>query len=230
MSIHSLVLYGSHARGDYRPLSDVDFLAIVSDSEPIAGIWGRVQVRFYTAAYFERMCREGSLFALHIKTEGRVVFDHEGVFKNLVSQFQYKESYEAERLEAGELGWCIAELIDSSHNGKLLVKTMLYSVRTIAFSILAERRMPAFSMTETCNRMKDKNLKRLWEIKYDTMIPKSATHDLQTYLNDHGCPPPTWLGAVREQDGANVKSKSDFVRKRVNQLLVSSSGYASASE
>jgi hypothetical protein len=64
-----LLLYGSVARGDAGPGSDVDLL-LVAARVPRVVLPQRVSLTCYSAERLEAMCRTGSLFAWHLRTEG----------------------------------------------------------------------------------------------------------------------------------------------------------------
>ena len=65
------MLYGSHARGDARPDSDVDLLQLVPQS-PRSYLVGSATVVAYTPAQLRMMSLQGSLFAWHLRTEGLI--------------------------------------------------------------------------------------------------------------------------------------------------------------
>jgi hypothetical protein len=75
------MLYGSHARGDAGPGSDIDLLQLVPQS-PRSYTSERVSVVSYTPAQLDEMAAEGSLFAWHLCTEGVVVHDPGGLLRD----------------------------------------------------------------------------------------------------------------------------------------------------
>jgi hypothetical protein len=68
----SVVLYGSVARGDARPDSDVD-VAVIDDCAVEQQQLGPVSVTTYQEEHLTELARTGSLFVLHLKNEGRIV-------------------------------------------------------------------------------------------------------------------------------------------------------------
>lgn len=76
----AVMLYGSHARGDAGPASDVDLLQLVPHS-PRSYTRELVSVVAYTPAQLKQMATEGSLFAWHLRTEGVVLQDPDGLLE-----------------------------------------------------------------------------------------------------------------------------------------------------
>lgn len=78
-----VLLYGSHARGDSLPSSDIDLLQVVENS-PRSYAIGRVSVVAYTVGQLGEMCLTGSLFAWHLRTEGIVLDDPSGAVSEIL--------------------------------------------------------------------------------------------------------------------------------------------------
>jgi predicted nucleotidyltransferase len=72
----ALMLYGSYARGDAEPASDIDLLQVVP-RRPGSYVVGSVAVVAYTLDQLRSMSLAGSLFAWHLRTEGVVLDDPE---------------------------------------------------------------------------------------------------------------------------------------------------------
>lgn len=76
----AVMLYGSHARGDAGPESDVDLLQLVPHS-PRSYIVGSTTVVAYTPEQISEMAIGGSLFAWHLRTEGVIMQDTGGLLR-----------------------------------------------------------------------------------------------------------------------------------------------------
>jgi Nucleotidyltransferase domain len=76
----AVMLYGSHARGDATPTSDIDLLQIVPQFSR-SYVLGPTTVVAYTPDQLRSMAKGGSLFAWHLRTEGRVLDDPSGVLR-----------------------------------------------------------------------------------------------------------------------------------------------------
>ena len=81
----ALLLYGSHARGDQAPASDVDLLQLVP--EPRKGYSeGAVSVVAYTIGQLRNMARAGSLFAWQLRTEGIILDDPNRLLETVLGE------------------------------------------------------------------------------------------------------------------------------------------------
>lgn len=146
--IAALVLYGSRARGDYRPKSDVDLLAVV-EKGPIRNekLAGGVSLFSYPANVLIRRSVDGDLFALHLMKEGKILHDTFDVFKNAMKQFSYKEDYIDEMTDA----YCVCRFLFSRKS--LLAKRevrnrLVWAMRTLIIARAAEARQPVFSSAD----------------------------------------------------------------------------------
>jgi predicted nucleotidyltransferase len=83
----SICLLGSVARGEPTPTSDIDMLVITSQAvaptdllEELddGGIRSRISLIVQSREVFRWLAEEGALFAHHVRTEGRVLFDRDG--------------------------------------------------------------------------------------------------------------------------------------------------------
>ncbi len=77
------MIYGSTARGDSTPSSDVDVLQL-SLSKPGRQVHGRISLVTYLPAQLEAMTAARSLFAWHLRSEGQYLLDGEGRLRQLL--------------------------------------------------------------------------------------------------------------------------------------------------
>src|SRR5690242_14005150 len=85
-------LFGSHARGNHDPHSDVDILVIsaVDCSREVRRILEKdrfdprekLDVSFYTWTGIEKVINSGTLFGWHLKLEGKPIFDRSSNLRN----------------------------------------------------------------------------------------------------------------------------------------------------
>jgi predicted nucleotidyltransferase len=80
-----LMLYGSHARGDADPTSDIDLLQVVP-ARPRSYLLGSANVVAYTLGQLRAMTQAGSLFAWHLRTEGVILDDPHGYLATVLEE------------------------------------------------------------------------------------------------------------------------------------------------
>ncbi len=79
----AVMLYGSSARGDSTPDSDVDLLVLVSE-RPGSVASGRLSIVRYLPTQIEAMVSARGLFAWHLKSEGVYLEDDQNVLRSLL--------------------------------------------------------------------------------------------------------------------------------------------------
>lgn len=77
------MLYGSTARGDAYPESDIDVLQLVP-STPGTETHGKISIVSYVPAQLEAMSLGRSLFAWHLRIEGRTIHDPNGDLRRIL--------------------------------------------------------------------------------------------------------------------------------------------------
>ena len=155
----SLVLYGSRARGDHRPKSDVDLLGVVEEGafkKEIAA--GGTSLYHYPALTMLNKSKEGDLFILHLVQEGKVLHDTFGVFRTIKNSFVFKSSYS----ELIEQASAIIHFFLTRE--KLLVqkdarKRLIWAIRTILIARCAEEQRACFSSAALASFSKISDLK-----------------------------------------------------------------------
>lgn len=81
--VEGLLVYGSQARGDAVPGSDLDMLALVASSRPSAQS-GDVHVSYYTREQLSTGI--GTLFGAHLRRDARIVWDKHGHLTRAVEE------------------------------------------------------------------------------------------------------------------------------------------------
>jgi len=88
-----LILYGSHARGDFNAASDIDVLRVGHARALRENIDEAITLHTYTLDDLLLMARQGSLFVLHLLREGSPLNDPGGVMQALNAAFCQPDSF-----------------------------------------------------------------------------------------------------------------------------------------
>lgn len=145
--VSAIFLFGSRAREDSRRGSDTDLLLIAPQSKPWHKSIGHLSMFFYPWEKLAEDARNGDLFVCHIVREAKPIFDPELQLDELRSLFRLRASYASEIQKALQLGWFI-DRHAGALNAQVVVRRMIWCVRTILIARLAERGQPRFAPTE----------------------------------------------------------------------------------
>ncbi|GAA5051789.1 hypothetical protein GCM10023208_12020 [Erythrobacter westpacificensis] len=141
----AIVLYGSRARGDAREDSDVDVLVAAKTGKLLSPRkFDGLSVHFYPQDWMISRAAEGDLFACHIAFEGVSVFEAQSFLDEMRHSFQRKRSYQKER----DIAVAVLSLTarsDWTFNDEIR-RRFFWSIRTLALTILAERKEADFSL------------------------------------------------------------------------------------
>ena len=145
MSISALALFGSRARGDHEPESDVDLLLVTSEPTHRHVTMGNLSFSIYPFVELMGRAKRGDLFVCHIVNEAKVLYDPGELLKELRSSFHLQKSYNREIGHASDLGWFLVRFGKSLANGSIVTRRIAWCVRTILIARSAERGDPVFS-------------------------------------------------------------------------------------
>lgn len=104
---HSIVLFGSYARGDYKDLSDIDILVITDSYLKISDInknipksikSEKISIVTYPLSDFNELFNEGSLFIAHLIREGKILFDDGSYEKIAKRDFKVSDEFLNEQI------------------------------------------------------------------------------------------------------------------------------------
>jgi predicted nucleotidyltransferase len=156
--VEGVLVYGSQARGDAVPDSDLDVLALVKRPRPNT-YSGVVSVSYYTRE--QLATGVSTLFGAHLKRDARIIWDEHGQLARAVDQMG---EVDAERLFQRARN--MSELFTSPERDlpKYLVgllRQARYLLRSCLYAQAIADGSPCFSVRELAVRHQDPSLSRL---------------------------------------------------------------------
>lgn len=153
-----VMLYGSYARGDQLPGSDIDVLQLVNRFRP-SYQKGKLAASVYTYAHLRKLSEKGSLFILHLLSEGRIVLDPQHTLKSILEAYRPPSSYDSLRLNLRTASAILD--VDASAfltNPIGFSRLALYLLRTEAYTRCVEAGQPTFSMAKVAQQLRDSRI------------------------------------------------------------------------
>lgn len=150
MEVGSLgyMLYGSQARATAAPHSDIDVLELV-EKNPRAYSINEINVTQYTAAGLRLLAERGSLFVLHLRADGQVLDDPQGILRRCLAQYRPPRSYEDVWSEITiASGILLTEAADFDTYAHQLGRLGIYLLRSAVYLRALEREHVSFDLDE----------------------------------------------------------------------------------
>ncbi|MDH1692594.1 nucleotidyltransferase domain-containing protein [Pseudomonas sp. GD03766] len=185
MNFTSMALYGSCARGDNQPGSDIDVFAIHDGDSYQMLYLGNLNVSAYPLELARKKAQEGDLFMMHIVAESKVITDMTGALQRLVGCFEYKSSYSIEQKKAADLAWYLVENSRSLKDYSMLNRRLAWCVRTILIARSAELRSPVFSSAKLADFFGDPLVKVLIDKKSKSKFDFESVDFVRSFLRSN---------------------------------------------
>ena len=144
-SVVGVLLYGSRARGDATADSDVDLLVTTTGGRPYVSDSGRIAISCYPFDVMLRRARCGDLFAFHLVSDAKVLFERRPVLARLRRAFTFRADYRREIRMASDVGWCLLHHASRVADEPAFNRRMAWSAHTMLVGAAAEQRRAVFS-------------------------------------------------------------------------------------
>ena len=166
-----VLLYGSYARGDFTPDSDVDLLLL--RSRPAGTVQsGRISVSTYTPAQLTSAAR--TLFGMHLARDGAILHDTQGQLRSILTRMGKpvpQEVFGRIRHLAAILD--VPEQDENKYTAGL-TRVARYLLRTAIYVAAIEQGEPCFSVRELAVRLNDPDLVTVLSANPAVSVPPSV--------------------------------------------------------
>lgn len=178
--VEGVLIYGSQARRDAVPGSDLDVLALVPTPRP-STYSGDVSVSYYTRAQLSTGI--GTLFGAHLKRDAKIVWDKHG---HLARAIENMGDVDTDRLLAR--AWKMCELFASPEQDLPkyllgLVREARYLLRSCLYAQAIADGDPCFSVRNLAVRLGDPYLARLLASRQPGGTTANDLNDLKECLS-----------------------------------------------
>lgn len=200
MVINALILFGSCARGDQTKDSDVDMLAIHDDKNYRVDEYQKLNFSFYPESTLRRMMLNGELFALHLATESKIIFETDNIASNLFKLFEFKSSYVPIISEASLLAWTIIKYYSEINKPDLCNKRLVWCIRTISAANAASQKKNCFSATDIIKSVSIGDMDWVLAQKNNSEYSQRLITKMIEFLHLHGLEQPEAVGQTKDID------------------------------
>lgn len=212
MSILTLILYGSHARKDNGPASDIDLLGVTDGSSIKIEEINKTNLSTYSLNHIIKKAQQGDLFVLHVVKEGKPLYDSDKYFDMIKENFKYQDNYEETIRQASDFGWFLYQNYYGFKDGGLVNKKIAWCVRTILIAKAAEKRTPIFSAEALSDFSEASVTMRIIKRKSRPHSKLSYQNDFGVFLHKFGYPKPEGV------DFTNIKNTLQYFKRQKNSI------------
>ncbi|UPJ84678.1 nucleotidyltransferase domain-containing protein (plasmid) [Bradyrhizobium sp. 183] len=186
MPLWSMALFGSRARGDDDPQSDVDILFITDEEKPRLINSNRMSCSFYPSSHLLTKAKQGDLFVLHLVREAKVIYDDRDDFAAMSRAFRLKKSYDPVVEQASSLGRFMLRYSDGFDDAALVNRRIAWCVRTILIARAAEERKAIFAANALAEFANTRSVEQLIRNKGAPVLDASILKGFSAFLDKWG--------------------------------------------
>lgn len=195
----SVLLYGSRARGDHDPDSDVDLIAVTADGPSGETASGPFQVSRYPLDLLLRYARSGDLFAFQLTAEAKIVSEVQPVLTAMQSAFRFRVDYSPVIRAASDVGWFLLHHCDAVTETARFNRRMAWCTRNILLARAADERLKVFSASALAEYAGFPEVEQIIRTKRRTVIDPFITEHFRHALQDFGHREPAPLDTIQAE-------------------------------
>jgi len=172
-----------------------------------------------------RLALEGSLFVLHLKLEGKILYDPDGFLENCLTSYRQPEDYSSFLADLAFLtGFLDISSSVYAQRAGAVNRMAVFILRSALFAILAQQGRPCFEMRDVADSFQDPAILHAYSLKQmtdpDPALLAVARPLLERYLR---CKIHNRFGSY-EALLLNSSRRSEFVRSVALHFLKRFSG------
>jgi hypothetical protein len=186
-----LLLYGSRARGDHDASSDVDVTAITAGETAESVTIGRITTMAHPLDDALRAARSGSLFAFHLVSEGKVLFESPRTFGRIQRAFRFRDDYTPVIKMCSEAGWFLLHHHEKAADARRFNQAVAWCTREMLIARAATERSPVFSADGLAEFVGCGAVGPVIRSKRSDVIDPVILRDFRSILSEFGTPEPT---------------------------------------
>jgi hypothetical protein len=138
-----------------------------------------------------RAARSGSLFAFHMVSEGKVLFECEPVFVRIQRAFRFRDDYTPVIKMCSEAGWFLLRHHEKAVNARKFNQAVAWCTREMLIAMAASERSPIFSADGLAQFVGCSAVASVIRSKRSAVIDQAVLREFRYVLGEFGTPEPT---------------------------------------
>lgn len=149
-----------------------------------------------------RAARSGSLFAFHLVSEGRVLFEYPRVFGRIQRAFRFRDDYAPVIRMCSEAGWLLVHHREEATDARKFNQAVAWCTREMLIARAATERRPVFSADGLAELFGCSAVATVIRSKRSAVVDPAVVRDFRRILSEFGTPEratPLVLGSAEQQ-------------------------------